>query len=349
MGMVGQRVGGEGGYGFADAPWGHPGAVGENFDFLAHTLRYLPKEVYLKLAVGRLVVTADRDNDGVPDDEPRAILDEKRGGTRPDTPDSYGNGLTDLQNLTAAVFHSAVRGHKHPLLTREINLKYPFAVLDYAYERPRKSPAVDGKLGEGEWDLFATTPNAIVGRPAAGAIGKAWPMTEGLDFRMETFLNWDEQNLYFAARAPYKFHMNVQLDCEGDGYFHGKDNPRMGVEVPREEDKAPPNTILPPPGVMVWNNVEPVQQRGVPDWDNALFDQRDKIRWAWGKDEQGRYVIEMAIPRTDKVGLVPAEGKEMAVRLWMQGMLPPTEKNKDPRYAFEMFNCCEYGYFRLAK
>jgi hypothetical protein len=166
---------------------------------------------------------------------------------------------------------------------------------------------------------------------------------------MDTFLNWDDEHLYFAAKAPFPFLMSIQLDCNADGYFHGKDNPRVTVEIPRDETKAKPNTILPPPNVTVWNNVEPVQQRGVPDWTNDLFDRRNDIHWAWGKDPDGAYVIEVSLPKCPNVGLVPAEGKEMAVRLWFQGPLPPTEKDKNPRYAFEMFDSCEYGYFKLVK
>jgi hypothetical protein len=47
------------------------------------------------------------------------------------------------------------------------------------------------------------------------------------------------------------------------------------------------------------------------------------------------------------VDLIPKKGKEMGVRFWIQGLLPPTEKDPDPRYAFEMFESCEYGQFRL--
>ena len=54
-----------------------------------------------------------------------------------------------------------------------------------------------------------------------------------------------------------------------------------------------------------------------------------------------------AIPKTPKVGLAPKAGQEMGVRFWMQGFLPPTKKNPNPRYAFEMFDSCEYGYFKL--
>jgi len=349
MNMVRFPICGEGGYGHADIPWCHPGGFGENFDFLGHTLRYIPSETYLRLAVGKIVVTADKDGDGVPDDEPLAIFDEKRAGTSADTADSYKNGLTDLQNLTAETFHPAVKGHKHPLLTKEVDLKFPFAVLDYQYERPRKTPTLDGKMPVGEWDVFATTPNAITPMREGLPISDAWKPSEEIDYRMKTYLNWDDNYVYFGGRAPYKFHMSVQLDCNADGYFHGNDNPRMSVEIPLDESKAAPNTILPPPGVMVWNNVEPVQQSGGPNWTNDRFDKREDIKWAWGKDDAGEYVIELAIPRCEKVGLTPADGKEMSVRLWMQGYLPSTEENPNPRYAFEMFNSCEYGYFKLVK
>jgi hypothetical protein len=100
---------------------------------------------------------------------------------------------------------------------------------------------------------------------------------------------------------------------------------------------------------MVWNNIDPVPIINFPNWTNELFNNKDKIKWAWGKDEKGWYVIEAAIPRTEAVGLMPAEGKEMGVRLWVQGILPTADKDKPTRYFFEMFDTCEYGYFKLVK
>ena len=106
---------------------------------------------------------------------------------------------------------------------------------------------------------------------------------------------------------------------------------------------------MPVPGVMVWNNFETVQATGMPNWTNEYFDQKDNIKWTWGKRDDGWYIIEAAIPRCPRVSLNPGENKEMAVRLWFQGFLPPTEKDKDPRFTFEMFDSCEYGYFKLVK
>jgi len=349
MRMINYPIGGEGGYGFADAPWGHPGAVGENFDFLAHTLRYVPAEIYLKLAVGELVVTADKDGDAVPDAEPRAPLDEKRAGTSPGDKYSYKNGLTDLQSLTAEVTVPAVRGHTHPLLTREINLKYPFAVYDYDFERTKKSPTIDGKLAAGEWDTFISTPNAVNNhtRPDTWTQWRARPKEH--NYTANTYLNWDDEYLYVAATAPYQFGLGMTIDGNADGFFQGKDNARLGVQVPRDETKGEPNTVLPPPGVAVWNNVEPVKQTGIPTWTNEVFDKRDGITWAWGKADNGWYVIEVAIPRCTNVGLDLVEGERIAILLSIQGYLPPTDKNKDPRYGFELLDTGEYAYFELAK
>ncbi len=336
-------------YASADGPWNHSGRFGENYDFLTHTLRAVAPSVYLNLAVGTLRTTADKDGDGVPDEDANLVFDEKRAGTRPDSKESYGNGLTDLQNLTAEVFNPATPNQKHPLVAKLVDLKYPFAVFNYPPERKRKTPTIDGKLAPGEWDEFAATPNSTTPYTGQRPWGVAYPPPAGADYRMQTYLNWDDEHLYFAARAPFKFATSIELDCNADGYFHGKDNVKIGVEVPREEAKSPPNKLMPPPGVMVWNNVDPVADHGVPDWDNALFDQKDKIQWMWGKTDDGGYVIELAIPKCANVGLAPAAGKEMGVRFWIQGFLPPTPENADPRYAFEMFDSCEYGYFTLVQ
>lgn len=338
---------GEVGYGHADMPWRHDGAFGENFDFLAHTLRAVPRDTYRNLAVGRLVVTADADNDRVPDDEARCIFDEKRAGTSPETTDSYGNGLTDLQNLTAEVFRPALLGHDHALLGREIDLKHPFAVFDYEYDRSRATPVIDGSIGDGEWDVFVETPNAATTPDAASPIGRAWPSPPGADYRFRSYVNWDDDNLYIAMTAPYPFLVDVQLDCDADGYFHGKDNPRFTVQIARDAEPPTADTALPAPNVMVWNNVEPVEERGVPDWRNDLFDRKDDLRWRWGRGENGWYVVETSIPKCPNVGLDLETGEEMGMRLWIQGLLPPTEEKPDGRYAFELLDSCEYAHFRL--
>jgi hypothetical protein len=141
----------------------------------------------------------------------------------------------------------------------------------------------------------------------------------------------------------------MTIDGNADGFFHGKDNARMGVGPARDDSKKPPNTVLPPPGVQVWNNVEPVQRTGIPTWTNQVFDKRDEIKWAWGKAENGWYVIELAIPRCPNVGIDLVEGEQMGILLRITGYLPPTEKNKDPRSAFEMLDTGEYAYFELVK
>ncbi len=348
MNMVGEL--GQG-YVCGDTPWCSPGAYGENFDFLGWTLRVMPTATYLNLPLGKIVVTDDKDGDGVPDNEPRACFDEKRGGTDPNNKESYGNGLTDLQNLTAGTFTPAVRGLKHPLVTKQIDLRYPFAIFDYKFERPKKTPKIDGTLNDGEWDEFASSPTPCTPHDPNTLIGKAWPAPAGADYTMKTYLNWDDDYVYFAFTSPVKFGTSVELDGKGDGYFHGRDNPRTYFAIPRDESdtKAQPNTLLPPPGVMVWNNVDPVRQINCPNWTNDMFDTRDKIQWAWGKAANGWYVIEAAIPKCANIDFVPADGQEMGVRFWINGYLPPTEKNPNPVYIWEMFESCEYGHFKLVK
>jgi DNA-binding beta-propeller fold protein YncE len=344
MGASGERR-----YNSADMPWVHPGRFGENYDFLAHVNRYIPATSYLNLAFGNLKVTADRDGDGVPDFCPSLIWDEKRAGTDPNDKYSYKNGLTDLQNLTAETMHPAKRGLKHPMLTKEIDLRHPFAVFDYQYERPKKTQTIDGNFKASEWDLFVQTPNAITPGPADSIYSTVYVPPAGADYRMKIYQNWDNDCLYFAATAPYKFAISFQLDGNGDGYFHGHDNVIMAVQIPRDESTAKPYTILPPPGVMVWNCLEPVKESNMPNWTNDLYDAKDRIKWAWGKGDDGWYNVEIAIPKCEKCDFVPRAGKEMGVRFWIRGLLPPTDKDPDPGWVFEQFDSCEYGYFKLVK
>jgi hypothetical protein len=100
---------------------------------------------------------------------------------------------------------------------------------------------------------------------------------------------------------------------------------------------------------MVWNNAETVQQTGMPNWTNDRFDRRDDIKWMWKKDEQGWYNMEVAIPKCTAVGLDLVDGEEMSTRLWFSVALPPVEEGKKRSYAFEMFDSCEYGFFKLVK
>jgi hypothetical protein len=245
--------------------------------------------------------------------------------------------------------HPAKRGLKHPMLTKEIDLRHPFAVFDYQYERPKKTQTIDGNFKASEWDLFVQTPNAITPGPADSIYSTVYVPPAGADYRMKIYQNWDNDCLYFAATAPYKFAISFQLDGNGDGYFHGHDNVIMAVQIPRDESTAKPYTILPPPGVMVWNCLEPVKESNMPNWTNDLYDAKDRIKWAWGKGDDGWYNVEIAIPKCEKCDFVPRAGKEMGVRFWIRGLLPPTDKDPDPGWVFEQFDSCEYGYFKLVK
>ena len=59
--------------------------------------------------------------------------------------------------------------------------------------------------------------------------------------------------------------------------------------------------------------------------------------------------MEVAIPKCPAVDLNLNEGDEMSMRLWFSVSLPPTEEGKPRNYAFEMFDSCEYAFFKLVK
>jgi hypothetical protein len=241
-----------------------------------------------------------------------------------------------------------------------MDFKYPYAVFNWKYERSKNTVKIDGSFNEKDWDFCTESPNPGAPEPVNPVVAKTtysgvmWGglIAKGTDCRMKTYVNWDDDNIYIAVTAPYKFSAGVMLDCAADGSFHGHDNIWLEVAIPRDEkdEKSPkPNALQPSPKVMVWNCEELVLTTGFPGWDNDRFNNKNNLKWAWGKSENGWYYITIAVPKTEAVNLVPADGREIGIYFACRGYLPPTEKNGDPRFMPEMFDSGEYGYFKLVK
>jgi len=68
----------------------------------------------------------------------------------------------------------------------------------------RRTPVIDGRINDGEWDIFYT-------------LGDAGSETL-------TCANWDSSNLYIGARSSRPLELLIVLDGNSDGWFHGEDN-----------------------------------------------------------------------------------------------------------------------------
>ena len=80
----------------------------------------------------------------------------------------------------------------------------------------KRTPRIDGVVDDGEWDTYYT-------------------FTSG-DWEVTTFVDWDADGLYVAARSTKPIDLLASLDANGDGWYHGEEN--YEFRAMREADES---------------------------------------------------------------------------------------------------------------
>jgi hypothetical protein len=201
---------------------GYNGPFGEHWDGNAYILRVWPEQAWFYCLFGYVSTTRDRDNDGVPDDDPSLPIDERRWGSDPARVSTAGDGISDLgrlmfSNWVPATLESVNNAHvdlirPDPRRTDQSGLGTPDAA--------KKEPCIPWleEIPSGSPDLS----KSLEDEPA-------WSAQRGR-FRREQFegrayMTWDETGLYLAlsfSERPLEF--QITTDFTGDGFFAGQDN-----------------------------------------------------------------------------------------------------------------------------
>jgi len=198
----------------------HIGRYGEHWDCNAFLCRRVDPMNWLRFKPGTLRLVADRDQDGLPDDDPTLPLDERRFGSDPSKPDTDGDGLSDLREATAGTFTSAnpTRVDTDADTIPDAEDPYPqFAV--YPALKPVKtvrdglaSPAEHGFIGRISRDWCAT---AILGA-------------------------YDADNIYLLIGLLHPARqVFATVDFNDDGWFVGQDNVYAHVDLGWPNDGGP--------------------------------------------------------------------------------------------------------------
>jgi hypothetical protein len=274
-------------YYHADLPWKMPGRFGEDFDFNAHIIRNAPLDSWLNLKFGKLSQTPDVDHDGVPDDDPSLPFDEKRLGGNPHLKDTDGDGLSDLQEVMAGTSRGT-------------------ALNNVDTDGDGLSDAVDPE------PLYAANP-AIkkLDRPE-NLQSTLFASLSATDMTAQTFLRWDEQYLYFKTNTNKAANLLLQIDADGDGWFHGFDN--YQIRVMNNGDSS-------------W--VADYYLRDCSSWTESPKDRRDILKIANLQISSSLYVekspanrkvysLTVKIPRDDSHGLALKNGKKLGIRIGLQ-------------------------------
>ena len=205
-------------YQSADLPWTLAGDFGENYDYNAFFMRSLQRSDWFRLADsrwGHLAGIIDADHDGVPDTGNFSITEAKL-GTSPSKVDTDGDGLSDLGEITEGILHGS-----NPLVNDTDKDGIPDN-LDPFPLYPIDARALPGNLttshdlgGVPSWILNATT------TPLAGDF-----------YRVSFAATWNDTGVNMIARIPDNItKLTFHLDMNDDGWFHGRDNLEITVNL----------------------------------------------------------------------------------------------------------------------
>lgn len=286
---------------------------GDHWDGIAWQLRHHKRDSYLRSLFGIVEVTADHDGDGIPDDDPRVPLDEKRLGSSPTSQDTDGDGLFDMEEVMASTWvratHTDVRervevDYIRPDLTEADSDgdgsldgldKYP--IYPYSPIIPKGVATIDGKLDE--W----------IGEPqikfnAEGITIEVWSRWNNAS--QDPSQESDETDaLFYAVRMTGNWsNLNIVFDFDADGFYVGNDNLHINVAADKKE------------GPELRNAKMHMCKLGRWPWfdDRHQYFRPNEIRFASAVNAD-KQVFEFAIPRLDVLGLHLKRGEEIGLTL----------------------------------
>ncbi len=148
-------------------------------------------------------------------------------------------------------------------------------------QRLKRTPLIDGVLGDGEWDPFYT----ITDGPIKGTV----------------YCNWDDNFLYLAARTEGAANVMFDLDLNGDGWLRGADN--IEIIIGSAVNGGTP--------VVVARLLDASNSKDTPVWSETAIDPKTII--VAEKLVNGTQILEIAIPK-NTASLQPRVGQNMGVR-----------------------------------
>ncbi len=154
--------------------------------------------------------------------------------------------------------------------------------------RLRRTPKIDGVIGEGEWDAYYT----VTDGPIRGTV----------------YLNWDENFLYLAVKTLTPAGVVFDIDAGGDGWLRGADNLEIVAGAVNETGK---------PSLAV-RLLDAANTKETPVWKDNPLD-AGRIESASAPSGEGT-IIELAVPRS-LGSLVLRSGATLGVRA---DLIPPT-------------------------
>ncbi len=148
-------------------------------------------------------------------------------------------------------------------------------------QRLKRTPVVDGVLGDGEWDPFYT----ITDGPIKGTV----------------YCNWDDNFLYLAARTDGAANVLFDLDLNGDGWLRGADNVEIVIGSAANGGTPTVSARL----------LDASNTKDTPVWNETAIDPKTIV--VAEKLVNGTQILEIAIPK-NTASLQPRAGQNIGLR-----------------------------------
>ena len=188
--------------------WGHRG--GQHWDWISHTLRSFRDYTDVRGATDSTITFTDADGDGLPDDEPRLPMDEKRFGSDPTKKDTDGDGLDDLGEFTADIYRGSdprradTDGDGIP----DGRDRNPTVAIAETIRYSDAAPVVDGRM------------DTSYGSLSSGLYFTVDPALE----QARVHASWNEDGLHLFVKSSSPTGLEMQIDTSAEnGYWEGGD------------------------------------------------------------------------------------------------------------------------------
>ncbi|MEE8576057.1 MAG: sugar-binding protein, partial [candidate division Zixibacteria bacterium] len=285
----------------ADRPELFPYATdnGRHFNFLICNV--LDPESWLQLDPqwARLSTAPDNDGDGVPDSGDLPITEETL-GSLPTKTDTDDDGLSDLDELTAAFYSGS-----NPLLPDTdgdglLDGNDPFPLYSYNDQISHGEPWIDGFIGEDEY--VEVVSSYVRGNPDIGAtIYATW--SEGILYLAFDITDDNVETPYKGTFWAFNDNLEINIDSRQDGWGWSDDRNYRFCVVPMGSGGNP----------FVFGEYKSfvTGSKETHEIDVSTLSAKYALR-------PGGYIVEMAIPASLMPEVDVNSGSSMRLTFWVR-------------------------------
>ncbi len=240
----------------------------------------------------------DADNDGLPNSGSGLPITEASLGSSAALGDSDNDGVPDLPEANAGMF-------------RNWDLTHPDTDRDLATDDRDPEPlyVINTKI------LKKNLP--LNGNPAGWDLLTSHLEQTNTAFAPAVYANWNSNYLFLMVQVDKFANIQLMIDANADGWFHGKDNYFIAVDPSYPEPTNPYSVYL----ARIWDSSDStIETTFFPMWD-------DDPNYPFGRlitnEAIGRYVrsygsgylAQIAIPANAQTGLLPGPGKRLGLNI----------------------------------